>query len=159
LYFFFSFVLQLAGTMVAQQYGIGGAPWVNRKSTASSHQSSEGSDWGLDAYFASTGRPNSPALASDLTGGSAGTWFSIGAPYIAVASDWLPLATNWWVHVHFEGSLGVSCVCARLRALYLVFCFRRLDSIGLHASILESYSVVLYFFLPFFFLTLFHTKI
>jgi len=87
------------GTMVAQQYGIGGAPWVNRKSTSTTtnHPSSEGSDWGLDAYFASTGRPESPALAPDLTGGSAGTWFSIGAPYIAVASDWLPLATNWYV--------------------------------------------------------------
>jgi hypothetical protein len=38
-----------------------------------------------------------------LTEASAGTWFSIGAPYIAVASDWLPLATNWFV------ATGLSC--------------------------------------------------
>jgi hypothetical protein len=84
--------------MVAQQYGIGGAPWSTRKPTDPTQPG-----WGLPAYFASVGRPRSPALAPDLTEASAGTWFSIGAPYIAVASDWLPLATNWFV------ATGLSC--------------------------------------------------
>eukprot|EP00613_Pedinella_sp_CCMP2098_P022131 CAMPEP_0171688796 /NCGR_PEP_ID=MMETSP0991-20121206/4101_1 /TAXON_ID=483369 /ORGANISM="non described non described, Strain CCMP2098" /LENGTH=573 /DNA_ID=CAMNT_0012276791 /DNA_START=28 /DNA_END=1749 /DNA_ORIENTATION=+ len=77
------------GTMIAQQYGIGSAPWSNgpgRKAKA----------WALDEYFSKiAGRPFSPALASDLTQASAGTWYSIGAPYIALASDWLPISTNW----------------------------------------------------------------
>jgi hypothetical protein len=49
----------------------------------------------LKGYLTSIGRPNSPALASDLTEESAGTYYSFGAPYIALAEDWLPIATNW----------------------------------------------------------------
>ena len=51
--------------------------------------------WGLRDYLTSIGRANSPAAASDLNEQSADTYFSFGAPYIALASDWLPIATNW----------------------------------------------------------------
>jgi hypothetical protein len=79
------------GTMIAQQYGIGGAPWTTRPSNKPGKKA-----WALKEYFTNVaGRPNSPALHPDITEGTAGTWYSIGAPYIALASDWLPLATNW----------------------------------------------------------------
>ena len=77
------------GTMIAQRYGIGGTPW--RKGPGMRGQKA----WDLKGYFKSVGRPDSPALAEDLTEGTAGTWYSIGAPYIALAEDWLPIATNW----------------------------------------------------------------
>lgn len=79
------------GTMIAQRYGIGGKPWTrdpgrNRQKT-----------WAIDEYFKSIGRPTSPALANDILGNEnrASDFYSIGAPYIALASDWLPIATNW----------------------------------------------------------------
>jgi hypothetical protein len=37
--------------------------------------------------------PHPPPLS--FLQGTAGTWFSIGAPYLALASDWLPISTNW----------------------------------------------------------------
>lgn len=79
------------GSMIAQRYGIGGKPWTlapgrNGQKT-----------WAIKEYFTSIGRPRSPALASDLIGDEsrAGEFYSIGAPYIALASDWLPISTNW----------------------------------------------------------------
>ena len=51
--------------------------------------------WDLKGYLKSIGRPHSPALASDLNENSAAIYYSFGAPYIALASDWLPIATNW----------------------------------------------------------------
>ena len=79
------------GSMIAQRYGIGGKPW-----TMGSGRNGQ-KDWRLDTYFQSIGRPDSPALALDLLGHPehADTFYSIGAPYIALASDWLPIATNW----------------------------------------------------------------
>ena len=53
------------------------------------------SAWDLKGYLTSLGRPNSPALASDLTEQNAAAYYSFGAPYIALAEDWLPIATNW----------------------------------------------------------------
>ena len=77
------------GSMIAQRYGIGGKPWT--KAPGRNGQKT----WALEEYFASIGRKNSPALASDLDENRAGDFYSIGAPYIALASDWLPIATNW----------------------------------------------------------------
>ena len=77
------------GVMVAQKYGIGGSPW--RTGPGLRGQKA----WGLKEYLTSIGRPTSPALAEDLTESTAGTYYSFGAPYIALASDWLPIATNW----------------------------------------------------------------
>lgn len=79
------------GSMIAQRYGIGGKPWT--MGPGRNNQK----DWRLDLYFQSIGRPDSPALAPDLLGHPehADTFYSIGAPYIALASDWLPIATNW----------------------------------------------------------------
>lgn len=77
------------GTMVSQRYGIGGTPW--RKGPGKNGQKA----WGLKEYLTSIGRPNSPANDADLNEESAGTWYSFGAPYIALAEDWLPIATNW----------------------------------------------------------------
>jgi len=79
------------GSMIAQRYGIGGKPWT--KAPGKNGQKA----WALDEYFSSIGRSNSPALAPDLLGHEdrAGDFYSIGAPYIALASDWLPIATNW----------------------------------------------------------------
>ena len=79
------------GSMIAQRYGIGGKPWT--LSPGRNNQKT----WALDEYFISIGRPNSPALASDLLGHEdrAGDFFSIGAPYFALASDWLPISTSW----------------------------------------------------------------
>jgi hypothetical protein len=79
------------GTMIAQQYGIGGAPWTKKPSNKPGKKA-----WALKEFFTKNlNRPNSPALHHDITESTAGTWYSIGAPYIALASDWLPLATNW----------------------------------------------------------------
>ena len=77
------------GTMIAQRYGIGGKPWTRAKGRNGQK------DWDLRGYFASVGRPDSPANALDLTENAAGTFYSIGAPYMALAADWLPIATNW----------------------------------------------------------------
>lgn len=77
------------GVMVAQKYGIGGTPW--RTGPGRNGQKA----WGLKEYLTSIGRPHSPALDADLDENSAGTFYSFGAPYIALASDWLPIATNW----------------------------------------------------------------
>lgn len=77
------------GTMVAQRYGIGGAPW--RTGPGRNGQKA----WDLKGYLTSIGRPDSPALADDLNENSASTYYSFGAPYIALAEDWLPIATNW----------------------------------------------------------------
>lgn len=78
------------GTMVAQQYGIGGAPWKSGKNGGNQKA------WGLKDFFTNeAGRPSSPALDADINERTAGRWYSIGAPYIALASDWLPIATNW----------------------------------------------------------------
>jgi hypothetical protein len=79
------------GSMIAQRYGIGGKPWT--KAPGRNKQKA----WALDQYFISTGRPSSPALAADLMGHEdrAGDFFSIGAPYFAIASDWLPISTSW----------------------------------------------------------------
>jgi hypothetical protein len=81
----------IRGSMIAQRYGIGGKPWT--LAPGRNNQKA----WALDEYFKSIGRANSPALASDLLGheDAAATYFSIGAPYIALASDWLPISTNW----------------------------------------------------------------
>jgi hypothetical protein len=49
--------------------------------------------WDLKGYLTSIGRPNSPALS--FTQSSASAFYSFGAPYIALAEDWLPIATNW----------------------------------------------------------------
>ena len=46
-------------------------------------------------FFLEIGRLNSPARATDLTENRAADFYSIGAPYIALAADWLPIATNW----------------------------------------------------------------
>ena len=54
------------GVMVAQRYGIGGTPW--RKGPGRNKQKA----WDLQEYFASIGRPNSPALAPDLQENTAG---------------------------------------------------------------------------------------
>jgi hypothetical protein len=51
--------------------------------------------WDLKGYLTSLGRPHSPALDADLTEHSAAAYYSFGAPYIALAEDWLPIATNW----------------------------------------------------------------
>lgn len=51
--------------------------------------------WDLKGYLISVGRSNSPALAPDLNEQSADTYYSFGAPYIAIAEDWLPIATYW----------------------------------------------------------------
>ena len=77
--------------MVAQRYGIGGKPWTSAPGRNGQK------DWDLAQYFTSVGRPRSPALAKDILGseGKAAVFFSIGAPYIALAGDWLPIATNW----------------------------------------------------------------
>jgi hypothetical protein len=77
------------GVMVAQKYGIGGSPW--RRGEGRNGQKA----WGLKEYLTSIGRPHSPALDTDLNENTAGTYYSFGAPYIALASDWLPIATNW----------------------------------------------------------------
>jgi len=77
------------GVMVAQRYGIGGTPW--RTGPGKNKQKA----WDLKGYLTSIGRPHSPALDPDLNERSADTWYSFGAPYIAVAEDWLPIATNW----------------------------------------------------------------
>lgn len=79
------------GTMIAQQYQIGGAPWKKHEGPKKSKP------WALDEFFSSesVGRPQSPALSTDINEDTAGTWFSIGAPYIALAEDWLPISTNW----------------------------------------------------------------
>ena len=77
------------GTMIAQRYGIGGKPWTRAKGRNGQK------DWKLAEYLASVGRPQSPAADSALTESSASTFYSIGAPYIALAGDWLPIATNW----------------------------------------------------------------
>lgn len=79
------------GSMIAQRYGIGGKPWTLQPGR------NKQKAWALDQYFSSIGRPNSPALAPDLLGheNRAGDFYSIGAPYFALASDWLPIATNW----------------------------------------------------------------
>jgi hypothetical protein len=77
------------GTMVAQRYGIGGAPW--RTGPGKNGQKA----WGLKDYLTSIGRPDSPALAPDLNEQSSSAYYSFGAPYIALAEDWLPIATNW----------------------------------------------------------------
>lgn len=77
------------GVMVAQRYGIGGTPW--RTGPGKNHQKA----WDLKGYLTEIGRPNSPALDADLNERTADTYFSFGAPYIAVAEDWLPIATNW----------------------------------------------------------------
>jgi hypothetical protein len=88
---FKTFLVKVAkGTMVAQRYGIGGAPWTKRQSGRNGQKA-----WGLKEYFTAFGRPNSPALAPDLDESRATNFFSIGAPYIALASDWLPIASNW----------------------------------------------------------------
>ena len=78
------------GTMIAQQYGIGGAPWTRKPANRPDKKA-----WALHEYFPANGRPNSPAVHPDITEGTAATWYSIGAPYIALASDWLPISTNW----------------------------------------------------------------
>ena len=75
--------------MIAQRYGIGGKPWTRAKGRNGQK------DWKLAEYLASVGRPRSPAADSALTESSASTFYSIGAPYIALAGDWLPIATNW----------------------------------------------------------------
>lgn len=79
------------GSMIAQRYGIGGKPW-----TLAAGRNNQKA-WRLDEYFTNNGRPNSPALAPDLLGHEerAGDFYSIGAPYFALASDWLPIATSW----------------------------------------------------------------
>jgi hypothetical protein len=77
------------GTMVAQRYGIGGTPW--RTGPGKKGQKA----WNLKGYLTSLGRPHSPALDADLTEHSAAAYYSFGAPYIALAEDWLPIATNW----------------------------------------------------------------
>ena len=77
------------GTMVAQRYGIGGAPW--RTGPGKNGQKA----WDLKGYLTSIGRSDSPALDSDLNENSAAAYYSFGAPYIALAVDWLPIATNW----------------------------------------------------------------
>jgi len=79
------------GTMIAQQYQIGGAPWTKHEDVKKKSK-----PWALDEFFSNeAGRPFSPALAADLNERTAGTWYSIGAPYIALAEDWLPISTNW----------------------------------------------------------------
>lgn len=77
------------GVMIAQRYGIGGAPW--RIGPGRNGQKA----WDLKGYLTSIGRPDSPALAADLNERSADPFYSFGAPYIALAVDWLPIATNW----------------------------------------------------------------
>lgn len=79
------------GSMIAQRYGIGGKPWTLEPGRNNQKA------WRLDEYFKSIGRPDSPALASDLLGheNRAADFYSIGAPYFALASDWLPIATSW----------------------------------------------------------------
>lgn len=81
----------IKGSMVAQRYGIGGKPW-----TLSPGRNGQ-KTWALKEFFEGIGRPSSPALAADLIGdeNNAGEFYSIGAPYIALASDWLPISTNW----------------------------------------------------------------
>ena len=81
----------MPGTMIAQRYGIGGKPWTHAPGRNAQKT------WAIDKYFASVNRSYSPALADDLLGHEdrAGDFFSIGAPYIALASDWLPISTNW----------------------------------------------------------------
>ena len=79
----------VAGTMIAQRYGIGGKPWTRAPGRNGQK------DWKLAEYLASVGRPASPAAAADLTESRASTFYSIGAPYIALAADWRPIATNW----------------------------------------------------------------
>ena len=79
----------VAGSMIAQRYGIGGKPWTRAKGRNGQK------DWALAAYLASVGRKSSPALAKDLNENRAADFYSIGAPYVALASDWLPIATNW----------------------------------------------------------------
>jgi hypothetical protein len=81
----------MPGTMISQRYGIGGKPWT-RDAGRNSQKA-----WAIDKYFKSVGRPHSPALAADLLGheARAGDFYSIGAPYIALAADWLPISTNW----------------------------------------------------------------
>ena len=77
------------GTMIAQRYGIGGKPWTSAPGRNGQLA------WKLRDYFTSIGRPDSPANAPDLNERSADAFYSIGAPYVALASDWLPIATNW----------------------------------------------------------------
>ena len=76
-------------TMIAQRYGIGGKPWTSAPGRNGQLA------WKLRDYFTSIGRPDSPASAPDLNERSADAFYSIGAPYVALASDWLPIATNW----------------------------------------------------------------
>ena len=76
-------------TMIAQRYGIGGKPWTSAPGRNGQLA------WKLRDYFTSIGRPDSPASAPDLNERSADAFYSIGAPYIALAQDWLPIATNW----------------------------------------------------------------
>ena len=76
-------------TMIAQRYGIGGKPWTSAPGRNGQLA------WKLRDYFTSIGRPDSPANAPDLNERSADAFYSIGAPYVALASDWLPIATNW----------------------------------------------------------------
>ena len=78
-----------SGTMIAQRYGIGGKPWTSAPGRNGQLA------WKLRDYFTSIGRPDSPANAPDLNERSADAFYSIGAPYVALASDWLPIATNW----------------------------------------------------------------
>ena len=75
--------------MIAQRYGIGGKPWTSAPGRNGQLA------WKLRDYFTSIGRPDSPANAPDLNERSADAFYSIGAPYIALAQDWLPIATNW----------------------------------------------------------------
>ena len=77
------------GQMVAQRYGIGGEPWTRAPGVGGQKA------WGLAEYLRAAGRPDSPALAADLDARGAAGYYSIGAPYIALAADWLPIATNW----------------------------------------------------------------
>ena len=77
------------GQMIAQRYGIGGKPWTSAPGRNGQKT------WNLGEYFRSINRARSPALAKDLDERSAANFFSIGAPYIALAADWLPIATNW----------------------------------------------------------------
>ena len=76
-------------TMIAQRYGIGGKPW-----TSAAGRNGQLA-WGLRDFFTSIGRPDSPASAPDLNERTADAFYSIGAPYVALAQDWLPIATNW----------------------------------------------------------------
>ena len=70
--------------MIAQRYGIGGKPWTSAPAATAS---SPGSCATISRR--SAGR-TARERAWTLNERSADAFYSIGAPYVALASDWLP---------------------------------------------------------------------